>query len=83
MKQLTEQLEHQYELHKVAASRARKAECDATEWQKRLQSAEGELAAGDCLRDGFRSDKEMVLPMFNLTFSKQFGNPENVNINKM
>lgn len=58
---LTEQLETQYELHKTAAQRARKSETDAHEYKERLRSAEGELAAGDVLRDGFRSDKEMYM----------------------
>lgn len=60
MKELTEQLETQYGLHKSAAVRARKAESDASELQRRLESVEGELVAGDVLRDGFRSDKEAV-----------------------
>ena len=57
---LTEQLEAQYELHKNAAHRARVAETNAHEYKERLRSTEGELAAGDVLRDGFRSDKEQV-----------------------
>ncbi|KAL4237945.1 hypothetical protein ACF0H5_002655 [Mactra antiquata] len=61
VKELTGQLETQYELHKTAASRARKAETDASDLHARLQSAEGELAAGDVLRDGFRSDKERYM----------------------
>ncbi|XP_045163398.2 coiled-coil domain-containing protein 170-like isoform X2 [Mercenaria mercenaria] len=61
LKELTEQLETQYGLHKSAAARARKAETDASELQLRLQSAEGELAAGDVMRDGFRSDKECYM----------------------
>lgn len=60
VKDLTDQLESQYELHKSAAARARKAETEASEMIRRLQSAEGELAAGDVLRDGFRTDKERV-----------------------
>ncbi|XP_060552533.1 coiled-coil domain-containing protein 170-like isoform X1 [Ruditapes philippinarum] len=61
LKELTEQLETQYGLHKSAAARARKAEADAAEFQQRLQSAEGELVAGDVMRDGFRSDKESYM----------------------
>ena len=57
---LTEQLETQYELHKNAAQRARKSETDAHEYKERLNALEGELVAGDVLRDGFRSDKELV-----------------------
>lgn len=57
---LTEQLESQYELHKSSASRARKAESELDELHERLRSAEGEIAAGDVLRDGFRVDKEKV-----------------------
>ena len=57
---LTEQLESQYELHKNSAQRARKAEEEIAGLQDRLRSAEGELAAGDVLRDGFKTDKEKV-----------------------
>ena len=59
-RELTEQLETQYELHKTAAARARKAEDEVADLRSRLQSAEGELAAGDVLREGFKSDKEQV-----------------------
>lgn len=61
LKEMTEQLETQYGLHKSAAARARKAETDAAELERRLQSVEGELVAGDVLRDGFRSDKESYM----------------------
>lgn len=60
IKTLTEQLETQYELHKTAAHRARKAESDLLNYDERLRSAEGELAAGDVLRDEFKTDKEKV-----------------------
>ncbi|OWF37113.1 coiled-coil domain-containing protein 170-like [Mizuhopecten yessoensis] len=61
VKTLTEQLESQYELHKSAASRARKAETDLSEYDSRLRSAEGELTAGDVLRDSLRGDREKYL----------------------
>ncbi|XP_033736128.1 coiled-coil domain-containing protein 170-like [Pecten maximus] len=61
VKTLTEQLESQYELHKSAAGRARKAEADLSEYDSRLRSAEGELTAGDVLRDGLRGDREKYL----------------------
>ncbi|KAK3093737.1 hypothetical protein FSP39_019476 [Pinctada imbricata] len=61
VKTLTEQLETQYELHKTASHRARKAESELAELEERLRSAEGELAAGDVLRDGFKLDKEKYL----------------------
>ncbi|XP_062614112.1 coiled-coil domain-containing protein 170-like [Saccostrea cucullata] len=61
IKTLTEQLETQYELHKTAAHRARKAETDLLSLEERLRSAEGELAAGDVLRDEFKSDKGKYL----------------------
>ncbi|XP_060072809.1 coiled-coil domain-containing protein 170-like [Ylistrum balloti] len=61
VKTLTEQLESQYELHKSAAARARKAEVDLAEYDSRLRSAEGELTAGDVLRDNMRGDKEKYL----------------------
>uniref|UniRef100_K1Q8J9 Coiled-coil domain-containing protein C6orf97 n=1 Tax=Magallana gigas TaxID=29159 RepID=K1Q8J9_MAGGI len=61
IKTLTEQLETQYELHKTAAHRARKAENDLMSYDERLRSAEGELAAGDVLRDEFKTDKEKYL----------------------
>lgn len=61
IKTLTEQLETQYELHKTAAHRARKAENDLMCYEERLRSAEGELAAGDVLRDEFKTDKGKYL----------------------
>ncbi|XP_022332635.2 coiled-coil domain-containing protein 170-like [Crassostrea virginica] len=61
IKTLTEQLETQYELHKTAAHRARKAENNLMSYEERLRSAEGELAAGDVLRDEFKTDKEKYL----------------------
>ncbi|KAJ8308568.1 hypothetical protein KUTeg_013442 [Tegillarca granosa] len=61
VKTLTEQLESQYELHKTAASRARQVEAGIAEMENRLRSAEGELAAGDVLRDGFKIDKERYM----------------------
>ncbi|XP_069117841.1 coiled-coil domain-containing protein 170-like [Argopecten irradians] len=61
VKTLTQQLESQYELHKSAAARARKAETDLAEYDSRLRSAEGELTAGDVLRDGLRGDKEKYM----------------------
>ncbi|XP_071164540.1 coiled-coil domain-containing protein 170-like [Mytilus edulis] len=60
---LTEQLESQYELHKSSAARARKAESEVADLFEKLRSAEGELSAGDVLRDGFRSDKEKYMRM--------------------
>ena len=67
---MTEQLETQYELHKNAAQRARKSETDAHEYKERLNALEGELVAGDVLRDGFRSDKELVGSNKMIQFSK-------------
>lgn len=61
VRSLTEQLESQYELHKSSAQRARKAESEMADLQDRLRSAEGELAAGDVLRDGFKIDKEKYM----------------------
>ncbi|KAL5009306.1 hypothetical protein ScPMuIL_014887 [Solemya velum] len=61
VKMVTEQLETQYELHKSAAERARKAEVDAAQMEDNLRHAEGELSAGDVLRDGFKTDKEKYL----------------------
>ena len=57
---LTEQLNHQLELHRELAHRAKRYETDAYDLDSKLRSAEGELAAGDVLREGFKSDKEKV-----------------------
>ena len=57
---LSEQLENQMELQRESSHRAKQAEADLMDVQARLRSAEGELAAGDVLRDGFKTDKEMV-----------------------
>jgi DNA-directed RNA polymerase subunit K/omega len=77
IKTLTEQLETQYELHKTAAHRARKAESDLLSYDERLRSAEGELAAGDVLRDEFKTDKEKVRVrkvVYSLCFNVSFVN---------
>ncbi|KAH3851320.1 hypothetical protein DPMN_093800 [Dreissena polymorpha] len=61
IKELTDQLESQYELHKAAASRARKAEVEAADMHQRLKNVESDLVAGDVMRDGFRTDKERYM----------------------
>lgn len=42
------------------AQRAKRFETESVDVLERLRSAEGELAAGDVLRDGFKFDKEKV-----------------------
>lgn len=58
---LTEQLESQYGLQKGSAQRTRRAESEICDLHERLRIAEGELAAGDVLRDGFKMDKEKYM----------------------
>ena len=57
---LTSQLDHQLEMHRELAHRAKRYETDACDLDSKLHSAEGELAAGDVLRDGMKCDKERV-----------------------
>ena len=57
---LTQQLNHQLEIHRELNLRAKRCETDAMDLDHKLRSAEGELAAGDVLREGFKSDKEKV-----------------------
>lgn len=58
---LTQQLDKQLELHRDLAHRAKRYEVDANDLDSKLRGAEGELAAGDVLRDSFKSDKEKYL----------------------
>ncbi|XP_041353054.1 coiled-coil domain-containing protein 170-like [Gigantopelta aegis] len=58
---LSEQLENQIQLQRESNLRAKQAESDLMDMQARLRSAEGELVAGDVLRDGFKTDKETYL----------------------
>nr|KAG5702124.1 hypothetical protein BaRGS_010390 [Batillaria attramentaria] len=60
IRNLTEQLDNQVELHRELAQRCKRYETDALDLDSKLRSAEGELAAGDVLRDGFKLDKEKV-----------------------
>lgn len=57
---LTEQLNHQLEIHRDVNERAKRYEVDRHDLEGKLRCAEGELAAGDVLRHGFKSDKEKV-----------------------
>ncbi|XP_059161028.1 coiled-coil domain-containing protein 170-like [Physella acuta] len=61
IKNLSEQLDHELSIHRDMAQRAKRFEVEAADLAERLRSAEGELAAGDCLRDGFKFDKEKYL----------------------
>lgn len=57
---MTQQLDSQVEHHRELAHRAKRYEVDAKDLDSKLRSAEGELAASDVLREGFKSDKEKV-----------------------
>ncbi|CAL1527506.1 unnamed protein product [Lymnaea stagnalis] len=61
VKHLSEQLDHELSIHRDMAQRAKRFEVEAADLAERLRSAEGELSAGDCLRDGFKFDKEKYL----------------------
>lgn len=60
VKSLTEQLDRQLELCREQSQRVKRYEAEAYDLDNKLRSAEGELAAGDVLRDGFKTDKERV-----------------------
>lgn len=61
MKALTEQLENELGIHRDMAQRAKRFEVENVDLMERLRMAEGELASGDVLRDGFKFDKEKYL----------------------
>ncbi|XP_025105886.1 coiled-coil domain-containing protein 170-like [Pomacea canaliculata] len=61
VKSLTEQLDRQLELCREQSQRVKRYEAEAYDLDNKLRSAEGELAAGDVLRDGFKTDKERYL----------------------
>lgn len=57
---MTDQLGNQVDLQRTAEIRAQKVEGTLYSMEDKLRRAEGELAAGDMLRDGLRMDKERV-----------------------
>ena len=57
---LTQQLDAQYELHRTVDRKAKHSEAQLLDLEDRLRRAEGELCAGDVLRDGMRMDKDRV-----------------------
>ncbi|KAH9514836.1 hypothetical protein Btru_023757 [Bulinus truncatus] len=61
VKHLTDQLDNDLGIHRDLAQRCKRFEVEAADLAERLRSAEAELAAGDCLRDGFKFDKEKYL----------------------
>ena len=63
---VTEQLEKNVKLHRDLAHRAKQYETDARDLAGRLHCAEGELAAGDVLRESFKTDKERVRLWWNI-----------------
>ncbi len=71
MSQLSGQLEQELSIHRDMAQRAKRFEVGAADMAERLRIAEGELAAGSVLRDGFKFDKEKVRPVF---LSLDYGN---------
>ncbi|KAL8608648.1 hypothetical protein ACOMHN_002877 [Nucella lapillus] len=58
VRSLTEQLERQVESHQGMALQVKRYQTEAQDLDCKLGTAEGELAAGDVLREGFKSDKE-------------------------
>lgn len=60
LKDLTNQLERQCELHHDAIRRAKQAESENYESNTMMRNLEGELATGDVLRDTLRNDKQKV-----------------------
>lgn len=55
---LTRQFEAQFETGRERDFKVRRAECDQLDLRERLRALEGELAAGDVIRDGLKADKE-------------------------
>ena len=69
---LTEQLENEFKLRKSEERRFRNVESEFSELQHRLRSTEGELATGEALREGLRTDKERVSAKTMLFANAQF-----------
>ncbi|XP_064602879.1 coiled-coil domain-containing protein 170-like isoform X2 [Liolophura sinensis] len=61
LRKCSEQLEKQYDMNKTVVRRTKQTEANLVELEERLRSAEGDLAAGDMLRDNFKTDKERYL----------------------
>ena len=57
---MSNQLEQELGIHRDIGQRLKRYEVDNADLAERCRIAEGELAAGDVLRDGFKFDKEKV-----------------------
>ena len=60
VRDLSEQLDRQYEISKSADRRAKRMEGDYLSLEGRLRKVEDEAQSGEVLRDGLRLDKERV-----------------------
>lgn len=60
MRQLSEQLESQANLHQAAIRRAREAEGCFDDYKDRVRTLEGGLASSDALRDNLRTERQKV-----------------------
>ncbi|ESO87729.1 hypothetical protein LOTGIDRAFT_127327, partial [Lottia gigantea] len=61
VKSLAEQLDSQIDMQRTLAQRAKRAETEAADLDEKLRYAEGDLAANDVLREGFKTDKEKYM----------------------
>lgn len=60
VRQLSEQLESQANLHQAAIRRAREAEGCFDDYKDRVRTLEGGLASSDALRDNLRTERQKV-----------------------
>ena len=68
LRDLTEQLDRQYEISKSADRRAKRMEGDYLSLEGRLRRVEDDAHSGEVLRDELRHDKERVNIIFVSTY---------------
>lgn len=61
IRKLLDQLDNQHALHQEALEKVKLADLRYIDMEERLRINEGELATGDILRSGFKSDKEKYM----------------------
>ncbi|XP_046545107.1 coiled-coil domain-containing protein 170-like [Haliotis rubra] len=61
VKDLTEQLDNQYQMNRSSNQRFKQNETSLYDLEQRLRCTEGELAAGDVLREGLKTEKEKYM----------------------
>lgn len=65
MDEMAKKMEAEYDLHRNSERKSKRLEADFLDLEERLRKYESEMAAGDMMRDGLRTDKERVSQKLN------------------